>query len=81
MNYPCGLIRDLLPLYHDDICSPESRSAIEAHCSECADCKKMLDALRTAPEPQTNMRDAASTTGIIVSNMNYRTPVCARSFL
>lgn len=59
MNYPCGLIRDLLPLYHDDICSPESRSAIEAHCSECADCKKMLDALRTAPEPQTNMRDAA----------------------
>lgn len=60
MNYPCGLIRDLLPLYHDDICSPESRSAIEAHCSECADCKKMLDALRTAPEPQTNMRDAAT---------------------
>lgn len=59
MNYPCGLIRDLLPLYHDDICSPESRSAIEAHCSECADCKKMLDALRTVPEPQANMRDAA----------------------
>ena len=24
---------------------------------------------------------SSSTTGIIVSNMNYRTPVCARSFL
>ena len=59
MNYPCGLIRDLLPLYHDDICSPESRSAIEAHCSECADCKKILEALGTAPEPQANIQDAA----------------------
>ena len=59
MNYPCGLIRDLLPLYHDDICSPESRSAIETHCSECADCKKILEALGTAPEPQANIQDAA----------------------
>lgn len=59
MNYPCGIIRDLLPLYHDDVCGSESRSAIEAHCSECADCKKMLDALNTAPEPQANMEDAA----------------------
>ena len=59
MNYPCGLIRDLLPLYHDDVCSPESRNAVETHCSECPDCKKMLEALNTAPEPQENMKDAA----------------------
>lgn len=59
MNYPCGLIRDLLPLYHDDVCSPESRNAVDAHCSECPDCKKMLEALNTAPEPQKNMEDVA----------------------
>ena len=28
---PCEIIRDLLPLYQDDICSEKSRNAIEEH--------------------------------------------------
>lgn len=59
MNYPCGVIRDLLPLYHDDVCSSESRSAVEAHCCECTDCKKILDDLNIMPEPQENVASAA----------------------
>lgn len=51
MNYPCELIRDLLPLYHDDVCSPESRNAVDEHCAGCLDCKKILDELETAPDP------------------------------
>ena len=59
MNYPCGLIRDLLPLYHDDVCSPESRAAIELHCTGCPDCKKILDDLRSMPEPHVAVAESA----------------------
>lgn len=27
MTYPCGIIRDLLPLYIDDVCNEESKQA------------------------------------------------------
>lgn len=40
MKYPCGIIQDLLPLYHDGVCSQESRQIIEAHLEECSDCKQ-----------------------------------------
>lgn len=58
MNYPCGLIRDLLPLYHDDVCSPDSRQAIETHCAGCVSCKKMLDDLASTPEPYEMVKEA-----------------------
>ena len=31
MNQPCPMIQDLLPLYVDQICSQESRRAVEEH--------------------------------------------------
>lgn len=35
----CQIIRDLLPLYCDDVCSPESRRAVEEHLTGCAECR------------------------------------------
>lgn len=58
MNYPCGLIRDLLPLYHDDVCSPESRNAVEKHCAGCTECRKILDDLGSLPEPCEMVKEA-----------------------
>lgn len=58
MNYPCELIRDLLPLYHDDVCSPESRNAVNEHCAGCLDCKKILDELETMPDPCEMVKEA-----------------------
>ena len=46
MKYPCGIIKDLLPLYIDDVCAPESKEAIEAHLSNCADCKQFYNAMK-----------------------------------
>lgn len=45
MKLPCELIRDLLPLYHDGVCSEESRVLVEEHLAQCADCKDFLHAL------------------------------------
>lgn len=58
MNYPCEMIRDLLPLYHDDVCSPESRRAVEAHCAGCAGCRRILEELNTEPESEALTREA-----------------------
>ena len=46
MNYPCDVIRDLLPLYLDGVCSEESRRAVEAHLAECPDCRACLTELQ-----------------------------------
>lgn len=46
---PCGLIRDLLPLYAEGLAGPESRAAVEEHLCSCEECRKALAALQTPP--------------------------------
>lgn len=57
MSKECGIIKDLLPLYADDVCSDESRKAVEEHISNCEDCKGELEKLRksvdVAPQKDT----------------------------
>lgn len=48
MNYPCGMIQDLLPLYLDGVCSEESKKAIEEHLSNCSECKQFLKTMQEA---------------------------------
>lgn len=45
-NTPCEVIKDLLPLYVDDICSEKSKEIIEEHLTECGECRKYLDSLK-----------------------------------
>jgi len=53
----CSIVRDLLPLYHDEVVSEESRKLVEEHLETCEECKKMLDDIRenmrTAPTQST----------------------------
>lgn len=39
MKTSCEIIKDLLPLYLDGVCSDESKAMIEEHLLECEDCK------------------------------------------
>jgi len=50
MRLPCDLIQDLLPLYHDEVCSPDSCTLVEAHLSECPACCRALDDLHEKVE-------------------------------
>lgn len=45
MNVTCDVIRDLLPVYHDDVCSPDSRALVEAHLAGCEACREELAAI------------------------------------
>ena len=42
MKISCDIIKDLLPLYYDGVCSADSKVMIEAHLAQCADCRAEL---------------------------------------
>ena len=62
MKTPCSVIRDLLPLYQDGVCSPESRQLVEEHLEECETCRaeweRMSAPIPTA-HPQVEERNVA----------------------
>ena len=43
----CDVIRDLLPLYADDVCSDESRRMVDEHVQACVDCAGVLKQLQS----------------------------------
>ena len=47
MTYPCGIIRDLLPLYIDEVCNEESKQAVENHLSECEKCRNYYNSMKS----------------------------------
>ena len=52
MKINCEIIRDLLPLYAEGLCSGESRNLIESHLKTCADCRKLADGLPDDTPPE-----------------------------
>lgn len=56
MNTDCEVIRDLLPLYADEVCSDGSRQIVENHLQECAECSALLEKLRKS-EIENGLRD------------------------
>jgi len=42
----CDVIRDLLPLYVDDVCSETSKRLVVEHVKKCENCRKILESLR-----------------------------------
>ena len=46
MKISCEIIKDLLPLYLDGVCSNDSKALIEEHLTECDNCKAELQAMK-----------------------------------
>lgn len=46
MKISCELVKDLLPLYMDGVCSNESRKIVEEHFAECDACKAEFQAMK-----------------------------------
>ena len=45
MKISCNVVRDLLPLYAEDLASQDSRNLVEAHICTCEDCKTLLNTM------------------------------------
>ena len=41
MKHNCDIIKDLLPLYCDGVCSDASKAAVEEHIEECSGCNEV----------------------------------------
>lgn len=46
MKISCNIIKDLLPLYCDNMCSDDSRAVVEEHLKECEACGGELEKMR-----------------------------------
>lgn len=42
----CNVVRDILPLYADEVVCDDTRQLVEEHLSGCGDCRRELDAMR-----------------------------------
>lgn len=47
MNKKCDIIKDLLPLYAENMCSDDSRQAVAEHIDECESCRNELNKINT----------------------------------
>ncbi len=55
---PCDVIKDLLPLYKDDLCSEKSKDLIEEHLLQCEECRQYMEALDMDLPPVTMAPDS-----------------------
>lgn len=46
MKISCNIIRDLLPLYADDMVSEDSRQLVKEHLEKCRECSAMLEEMK-----------------------------------
>ena len=42
-NISCDVIQDIIPLYHDKVCSDKSREYVEEHIRTCENCYRFLE--------------------------------------
>ena len=67
MKVTCEIIEDLLPLYVDNVCSAQSRQAVEQHLQDCEKCRSSFESTLAVPvphiEPDSPVEDKAIKTG------------------
>lgn len=53
----CEMIKDLIPLSSEGLCSEESRAAIEAHVKDCESCRRLYAQLPEVEAPEAPVPD------------------------
>ena len=73
MKHECEVVMDLLPLYHDGVCSEKSREMVEEHLAECAECRKALEEIRKEiSAPNVSRQDAGRAWKTLTRNLWIR---------
>ena len=57
---PCGIIRDLLPSYIDNLTSEESKSAVKEHLKSCKECRNAYSQMTDGIESNNIVVDEAA---------------------
>lgn len=75
MTYPCGIIRDLLPLYIDDVCNEESKLAVHDHLSECEKCRSYYEAMKSSEGFEDKRSDHSMDSKMAISLKNVKNTI------
>ena len=49
MKIQCEIIRDLIPLMEDDVCSEQSKAAVLEHIKKCEECRRIYENAKIQP--------------------------------
>ena len=74
MKNNCEIIRDLLPLYCDNVCSEASKKLVEEHIDECAECRN--EALKIKSEFSSKHIDEEKTKSQIFKKIKKSRRAC-----
>lgn len=50
MSNKCNLIKDILPLYVEDMVSTDTREFVDEHLKHCAECHAEYESMRNSPK-------------------------------
>jgi len=65
-KFDCEIIKDLLPLYADNVCSEKSARIVEEHLNDCSDCSEEFRKIKecpVVPEVDEDMKKAVKNAG------------------
>lgn len=58
MKLPCYLVRDLLPLYKDQVCEPDTAADVREHLEGCTDCRTLWENMEDAVPEEKELESA-----------------------
>lgn len=70
----CGIVKDLLPLYAEDMASEESAAFVKTHLETCEDCRKNYEEMKAPVEaepaaPLKTVRKAVKKRGLLIAGV------------
>lgn len=77
-KFDCEIIKDLLPLYADNVCSEKSAKTVEKHLTECSECSEELRKIKecpVVPEVDEDFKKAVKNAGKKIKKRNRKTIV------
>lgn len=79
MKNECKIVRDVLPLYLEDMVSEETADFVKEHLAKCAECSAELDAMKADEKIdnagiETNEQRKHAMTCLQKQNTNKATP-------
>lgn len=69
---PCYVVRDLLPLYEDEVCAPETGKLVEEHLFYCDDCMAELRNLKKRPAAKASAESVSLADALKTLNKSIR---------
>ena len=72
MKMSCDIVKDLLPLYLDGVCSNDSKAAVEEHLALCENCKAELQAMQSSLPIKIAERNLSEAEAVINLSKKWR---------